>query len=148
MKGKILTVNDVYALKNIQIPTVLFVGRFKQLTNESRLAYALLLNQVKYNDTNLLIKEDQENKRLYFECELKDLISFIKIETYVIKSLLINELVKVNLLKCESIPNSKKNKYYLKLPVVLDDEIKLIDKFEDKQETDVKAINLNINPVD
>lgn len=129
-KARRRNIRGEYGLKFIQIPKVLFFGdQYKNLTNNAKIAYALLQDRWKLSIQNNWV---DENGDIYFLYTNKKLMEILNIGSSATLQKIKKELVDVGLLEQEQRGFNMANRLYLLEPVV--EEADLYKIIEDETE--------------
>lgn len=146
MNGEYVTIYEEYKQKFLQVPTVLVTGqRYKQLSNNSKLAWAILRERSSLSRKNKWF--DKDTGRVYFIFTNTELMELMNIKSRTTLANIKKELEDANLIEQKRLGLSKPNKIYLKYPILDDEDIEKIDEFEKNCVENINTTENNGNAV-
>ena len=135
-----VTIHEQYRLKHVQVPKVFFTNeKYKKLSNDAKIAYALLMDRHNLSLKNGWIEE--ETGRIYFVFKQNEIMDLLNISSNSTWQKIKKELVAAGLLEFKRVGLKQPNRMYIKWPEVTDEDIYKIAIMESNQ-TEESASNL------
>lgn len=127
-----VTIHEQYKLKHVQVPKVFFTNeKYKKLSNDAKIAYALLMDRHNLSLKNGWIEEG--TGRIYFVFKQDEIMKLLNISSNSTWQKIKKELVAAGLLEFKRIGLKQPNRMYIKWPEVTDEDIYKIMIMESNQ---------------